>query len=353
MSSPWEYYLTPTLTLSLLLACEAPPSLSSWLAGWALALARPALLRGALEWELEREGATGEVSAGTLRVVDYARWKALGGAEGQVPIPTSASKNGYERLSSSSSDALPASETTDEEGEEVEDLSRLIASLEGIPVPSPEHDLLLHSLALVNRTYALTATAVARAATPFPKDGSADAQLRELWTLLRPEREWDGVKGREWQEIGFQNVSPATDFRAVGMLGLDAFLYFARTYGDRAAEVVDESVGGGEHWYPLALASIHMTAFVLNMARGRDLQLLLLRSPSSHASLDPLLAISAALLHLFHTHWLALAPRPSVMQFEAVAKDFQARVRPWARRGVIDGRALGWAVQGEGAVKLE
>ncbi|BGP45807.1 hypothetical protein JCM10450v2_001637 [Rhodotorula kratochvilovae] len=360
MSSPWEYYLTPTLTLSLLLACEAPPSLSSWLAGWALALARPALLRGTLEWELEREGAAGGVSIGTLRVVDYARWKALGGAEGTPHLQTSSpscNKNGYERLPSSASDTVFNADATDEDSEETENLSRLIASLEGLAVPSPEHDLLLRSLTLVNRTYALTAAAVDRAATPCTEDGSADPQLRELWRLLRPERDWEGVRGKEWQEVGFQNVSPATDFRAVGMLGLDAFLYFARTYGDRAAEMVDESVGGGEHWYPLALASIHITAFVLDMARSRDLQLLLLRSlPSptpSSPSLDPLLALSASLLHLFHTHWLSLSPRPSVMQFESVSKDFQARVRPWARRGVVDGRALGWAGEGEGAVKLE
>lgn len=84
MSSAWEYYLTPTLTLSLLLACEAPrPTLSSWFASWALYLARPALLRQTLEWDLEQEGGTagvtGTVGAGTLRVVDYARWKALRG----------------------------------------------------------------------------------------------------------------------------------------------------------------------------------------------------------------------------------------------------------------------------------
>jgi len=90
MSSAWEYYLTPTLTLSLLLACEAPPTLSSWFASWALYLARPALLRQTLDWELEeRQGATGTVSAGTLRVVDYARWKALKGEVRPVDLSSS------------------------------------------------------------------------------------------------------------------------------------------------------------------------------------------------------------------------------------------------------------------------
>jgi len=200
---------------------------------------------------------------------------------------------------------------------------------------------------------------------------------------------------------------------------LDAFLHFARTYGERAAEMVEESVGGGEHWcvvdrprsssltsksrrqldlldthrYPLALASIHVTAFVLDMAKKvrssvfpspprplpdlsrprpqRDLQLHLLRtlpspsidtdapSPSSSPStspstaLEPLLSLSSSLLILFHAFWLSHQPRPTVMQFESVFRDFEARMRPWIRRGVADGRALGWRDDDEGTLKLE
>ncbi|GAA5843845.1 hypothetical protein JCM9279_000165 [Rhodotorula babjevae] len=363
MSSAWEYYLTPTLTLSLLLACEAPPTLSSWFASWALYLTRPALLRQTLEWELEeRQGATGTVSAGTLRVVDYARWKALKGETST----SSHGNNGYTRLSSAASPGALG----DDEDEDDEELSRLIAMLEGITVPSPAHDLLLSSLATVRRTYLLAAAAQDRAETPFPNDASADDKLRELWSLLRPDRsEWKEVKGKEWQEVGFQNVSPATDFRAVGMLGLDAFLHFARTYGERAAEMVEESVGGGEHWYPLALASIHVTAIVLDMVKKRDLQLYLLRilpapsidtdtasnplSTSASAALEPLLSLSSSLLTLFHAYWLSHQPRPTVMQFESVFRDFEQRMRPWIRRGVVDGRALGWRDDDEGSLKLE
>lgn len=102
----------------------------------------------------------------------------------------------------------------------------------------------------------------------------------------------------------------------------------------------------------------------------RDLQLYLLRSlpppsvdtndnsPSptsspSPPSLDPLLSLSSSLLTLFHAFWLSHQPRPNVMQFESIFRDFEARMRPWVRRGVVDGRALGWSDQNEGALKLE
>ena len=64
------------------------------------------------------------------------------------------------------------------------------------------------------------------------------------------------------------------------------------------------------HRYPLALASIHMTAFTLDLAEKRDLQLLLLRTtqtkpePSSTATeYTALMRISSDLLLLFHEHW--------------------------------------------------
>lgn len=75
MSSAWELYLTPSLTLSLLLEAESPlPSLARWLSQLALYF-RPALLRQALAYEQEQRPEGEVVGAGTLRVVDYAVWR--------------------------------------------------------------------------------------------------------------------------------------------------------------------------------------------------------------------------------------------------------------------------------------
>jgi hypothetical protein len=42
-----------------------------------------------------------------------------------------------------------------------------------------------------------------------------------------------------------------------------------------------------------------------------------------------------------------------IVEFEQVEKDFQASLRPWIRRGVLDGRALGWEKWDEGGIKLD
>ncbi|GAA5989678.1 hypothetical protein JCM11641_007277 [Rhodosporidiobolus odoratus] len=391
MSRSWDLWLTPTVTLSLILEAESPlSSFTRWAAQWALWL-RPALLKGALQYEIALRGDTSSVraaslyfaeaysviSTGTLRIVDYAYFREQAG---------------------SASDTASQSTT-------LEALGIHIATSEGIDVPSVEYDLLAASLTRVLHSYAIVERAVALAETAYPPPGEdgntpADALLLELWEKLRPETEYPGSRGKHWQQLGFQNTSPATDFRGVGMLGLHVLLYFARVYGARASEIVDESVGGGERWYPLALASLHMTAFALELGKSRDLQLFLLRSlqtssssasssnlaftedppplvdvadamtpllpertssPSRHSyivgtlgeapDLEAFLTIASDLLLLFHAHWRQSNFR--VMEFEQASRSFQSALRPWIRRGVLDGRALGWETWEEGAVKLD
>lgn len=76
MASAFELWLTPTITLSLVLESESDvPSLSRFVSQWLLYL-RPALLRQALAYELQQRPDLDVVSAGTLRVVDYAYWRA-------------------------------------------------------------------------------------------------------------------------------------------------------------------------------------------------------------------------------------------------------------------------------------
>ncbi|GAA5900439.1 ELMO domain-containing protein [Sporobolomyces salmoneus] len=330
MASAWDLWLTPTISLSLIVEAESRvPSFSRFISQWALYF-QPYLLKQALDYEVEQRPELDVISAGTLRIVDYSYFRQT------------------------------FANQTDESYRPVRDDKELafdIANSEGIENPSTGFELLQVALERVKSTYSLVEAASTEAARSFPDDGSADEDLRALWTSLRPEQELPDLIGKHWQQLGFQNTSPATDLRGVGMLGLEALLFFPRTYGQRAVEIVDEAVDGGLNWYPLALASIHMTAFALDLAEKRDLQLLLLRAAqttpdSSTASTDYtlLLRISADLLLLFHEHWKRNGF--TVMQFEQVEREFQAALRPWIRRGVLDGRALGERSD-EGGIKLD
>ena len=142
-------------------------------------------------------------------------------------------------------------------------------------------------------------------------------------------------------------------------ISLQSLLYFARTFSERAVEIVDEAVNGGLHWYAHLSSLLPLTELMFSECRQvsfrsgkhsydgfhsrprnfgkncfvafstldrfkltesrilqRDLQLFLLRSlqaqpePESASTTTktrtdhtPLLRIASDLLLLFHEHW--------------------------------------------------
>jgi hypothetical protein len=51
-----------------------------------------------------------------------------------------------------------------------------------------------------------------------------ETKLMKLWRNLLPDRKLTERKTMEWVDIGFQGKDPATDFRGVGILGLEQLL---------------------------------------------------------------------------------------------------------------------------------
>lgn len=50
-------------------------------------------------------------------------------------------------------------------------------------------------------SYEITSAAVRRAATPFATDGSDDAALKQLFSLLRPSDTLSGLVSKQWQDV--------------------------------------------------------------------------------------------------------------------------------------------------------
>lgn len=176
--------------------------------------------------------------------------------------------------------------------------------------------LLSKAIERIFLTYNLRDMVIIQSNRAFAADDGDNDKLVELFTLLRPKSKLTSLISKQWQELGFQGTSPTTDFRSLNTLALDSLLYFAKEF-PRSPEILEEAVEG-EAWYPFALASIHITAFALDMLVSRDLQLLLLRyyqvptdpfpllnsNSESTSNLAPFLRISCDLLVLFHEYWL-------------------------------------------------
>jgi hypothetical protein len=94
--------------------------------------------------------------------------------------------------------------------------------------------------------------------------------------------------GNQWQLIGFQGSDPATDFRGMGLLGLDQLIFFAKKYPRHAQKALTTS-RHPQHWYVWACVGINLTSWIMMLIRSRKLQLFFysaLQQYRGHPSLD-------------------------------------------------------------------
>jgi hypothetical protein len=75
----------------------------------------------------------------------------------------------------------------------------------------------------------------------------------------------------QWQKVGFQGKDPSTDFRAMGLLGLDDLHYFASTFPVTNRRILMSSRNANS-WFSFAIVGINITAYCLRLVRARQLQ---------------------------------------------------------------------------------
>jgi len=79
-------------------------------------------------------------------------------------------------------------------------------------------------------------------ATAYNADNLEHEQsLLQLWSLLQPGIPLMTRKTKQWQNIGFQGEDPKTDFRGMGILGLENLRYFAKEYNTAARHILSHS----------------------------------------------------------------------------------------------------------------
>ncbi|RKP16772.1 hypothetical protein ROZALSC1DRAFT_31364, partial [Rozella allomycis CSF55] len=85
--------------------------------------------------------------------------------------------------------------------------------------------------------------------------------LKELWSTLFPENPDIDHVSEHWKFLGFQNHSPATDFRGMGLLGLTNLLYCAQNYTEAIRGIIIHD----DLHYPWAATGINVTAYLVKL----------------------------------------------------------------------------------------
>ncbi|KAI9320901.1 ELMO/CED-12 family-domain-containing protein [Dichotomocladium elegans] len=124
-------------------------------------------------------------------------------------------------------------------------------------------------------------------------------------------------------QIGFQGNDPATDFRGMGLQGLDDLVYYARTHPESAQKTFTSS----RHpvsWYPFAIVGINITQYAVQTLRTRQLQYYLFKYGANKKAFNEFYCL---LYHRFNEFWISHdQPQLTVMEFEAKFKEFKAQI---------------------------
>ncbi|CAD5234285.1 unnamed protein product [Bursaphelenchus xylophilus] len=153
-----------------------------------------------------------------------------------------------------------------------------------------------------------------------PENEEHERKLLRLWRLLKPDEELTARKSKQWQEVGFQGDDPATDFRGMGVLGLDQLLFFAQFDVAKCQRVMaisqDEIIG-----FPFAIAGITFTALCRQLLQENLLKNHFVNSCNQPPTIDNFHQVYCRIFYLFAEFWLHSSP-PNVMNFNPVKSKF-------------------------------
>lgn len=155
-------------------------------------------------------------------------------------------------------------------------------------------------------------------------DGATSAKLERLWKALRPSE--PRTQAAQWQDIGFQGKDPATDFRGMGSLALEAMLRFVEGSAD-AARMME----GTYDELPFAITMINVVALTFRLFETRHLDSTLYApTTASGTALDAVEVFTQQfgifLRRFFSQHWRMSVER-NIMSFNVVLKQCETKLR--------------------------
>ncbi|KAG4069515.1 hypothetical protein HA402_006881 [Bradysia odoriphaga] len=161
--------------------------------------------------------------------------------------------------------------------------------------------------------------------TPYNSDDlSHEEKLLELWDLLMPNECLEQRVTKQWQCIGFQGDDPKTDFRGMGMLGLDNLVFFCREYNGAARHVLAHS-NHPVHGYTFAIVGINLTSMAYNLLRSGAARTHFYNLRRQWPNVDDFHKFYCYLFFEFDHYWMECKPT-SIMDFSYINSKFERKI---------------------------
>ena len=152
-----------------------------------------------------------------------------------------------------------------------------------------------------------------------------EEKLLKLWSLLMPNQPLCSRVTKQWQEIGFQGDDPKTDFRGMGILGLDNLLYFAEEYPGPAMHVLSHS-NHPRYGYAFAIVGINLTSMAYYLLKDGIAKTHIYNVSHGVPTIKLFHQLYCYLFYEFDRFWIEAKPR-NVMDFSMIKQKFENSIR--------------------------
>ncbi|VVD01826.1 unnamed protein product [Leptidea sinapis] len=152
-----------------------------------------------------------------------------------------------------------------------------------------------------------------------------ELKLLKLWSLLQPNELLEGRVTKQWQTIGFQGDDPKTDFRGMGLLGLENLLYFATEYPQASTHVLSHS-HHPKYGYTFAIVGINLTSMAYYLLKDGSAKTYMFNSKISLPNINLFHRFYCYLFYEFDKMWIESKPE-NIMEFSIIFKKFDIAIR--------------------------
>ncbi|KAK6976618.1 ELMO domain-containing protein 2 [Biomphalaria glabrata] len=156
-------------------------------------------------------------------------------------------------------------------------------------------------------------------------DPSHEAKLIQLWEAYSEGQPLPERIGAHWTDLGFQGHDPSTDFRGMGILGLEQLLFFASKYPEQARQVLSQS-HHPQFGFSFAIVGINITEMGYSLLVRRKLRSHFYSLDNKEPTMVDFHQVYCHLLYEFAKFWFAAKPK-DIMEFNTVREQFHTYIQ--------------------------
>jgi len=149
--------------------------------------------------------------------------------------------------------------------------------------------------------------------------------LEKLWDLYNEGTPLPERVGPHWGDMGFQGHDPKTDFRGMGMLGLQQMIFFAENFSASAKQVLSQSQHP-KYGFSFAIVAINITHMSLDLLHKRNLRSHFYSLDKQEPGMEDFHLVYCYLLYEFTQFWQGEKPR-DIMEFGRLRDKFNKQVK--------------------------